>query len=121
MEYILIDRRSRPGRNGVEMWRLTWWRIQDDTTWEMTVDASYSNFRKSGWDHVVHDECPWGVYLDLITTGRTTREGAGVVTADSAARILVRLDSQDQALELATASRLHNTHHGQYHDLFRTT
>jgi hypothetical protein len=118
MNYILIDRRSQPGRNGTQMWRLTWWCIDDDTAWEMTVDSSYRNFRQSGWDHVVNHDCPWGVYSGLQRTGRRTAAGTGVLTADSPADLIHRLENHDQALDMAEQSRLFNTHHAQYHDLF---
>ena len=117
-EYILIDRRSQPGRNGTRMWRLTWQRIRDNTHWETTVDSSYRNFRGQGWDHLVEHACPWGVYTNLTTTARRTQQGLGVITADSRPDILVRVEDQDQALALAEASRDHGTHHAQFHDLF---
>jgi hypothetical protein len=120
-EYILIDRSVRPGRNGVDMWRLTWQRISDNTIWETTVDSSYRNFRRQGWDHLVDHECPWGVYRNLTATARKTADGVGVITADSRPDLVVRLDDHAEAVDLAQASCDHGTHHGQYHDLFRTT
>ena len=103
MEYILIERRSRPGRNGVTMWRLTFYSLEDGSLWEMTVDPTYRNFRRSGWDHVVEHAQPWGAYQGLRRTRRTTQDGTGVLTADSPASIKWRADDLAQALDLVAA------------------
>ena len=119
-EYILVDREERPGMNGVRMWRLTFQRISDNVVVEMTVDATYRNFRKKGWDHVVESECPWGVYHNLKQTTRTTRQGTPVVSADSPAEIIYRCSGQEQALELAEASLNHNSPGDRFRGLFDT-
>lgn len=103
-EYILLDIEQRRGFNGVDFYRLTFQHLDTNQIVEMTVDRTYKNFHSSGWNHVIDDPCPWGVYTDLKQTRRTTRSGHSVVTADSPARILVRLESQQQALDLAQAS-----------------
>ena len=101
MNYILIERTQQPSRlNGVTMWRLTFYCVNDGTYHEMTVDNSYTNFRKQGWDHVVEDDTPWGVYRDLKRTNRHTRKGICVVTADSRAKCTFELASQTEALDL---------------------
>jgi hypothetical protein len=108
-EYILIDITEQPSKNGVTMWRLTFQCVGDNEIVEMTVDPTYRNFRKQGWDHVVRHECPWGVYTGLRRTARTTRTGVTVVSADSLASITHRCESHEQALELAQASLNHNS------------
>lgn len=103
-EWILIDRESKPGRNGVTMTRLTFQNIEDNEIAEMTLDNTYTNYKKSGWDHVAEDECPWGVYTDLRKTTRKTRTGVPVLTADSKANIIYRCENHEEALEMAQAS-----------------
>ena len=100
MDYILVDQNQRPGRNGVTMWRLTFYCIDDHSLWEMTVDPTYDNFKRSGWDHIVRDENSYGVYSDLKRTQRKTAEGIPIVSADSAARIVYRCQNQQEALRL---------------------
>lgn len=100
-QYVLVERSSRPSRlNGVTMWRLVFYSLDDGTLWEMTVDSSYRNFRKMGWDHMVEDQNPWGVYEGLRRTNRVTQEGMPILTADSAAQRVWRAEDRDQALRL---------------------
>jgi hypothetical protein len=119
-EYILIDREERPGKNNVRFWRLTFQRISDNVVVEMTVDATYRNFRKKGWDHVVESECPWGVYHNLKQTTRTTKSGTPVVSADSPAEIIYRCRDHEEALQLAQASLNHNSPGDRFQSLFET-
>ena len=120
-EYILINRTEQPGKNGVRMWRLTFQRISDNQIVEMTVDPTYNNFRKKGWDHVVEDDNPWGVYQNLRETKRFTNQGIPVVNADSPARIIYRCENQEQALQLAEASLNHNSPGERFGSLFETS
>ena len=101
MEYILIDIDQQPSRqNSVTMRRLTFYCLTDQTYHEMTVDSSYSNFKRSGWNLVVTDKRPWGVYRDLRRTERKTKRGLNVVTADSRAKCVLELDDQAMAIAL---------------------
>jgi hypothetical protein len=84
------------------MWRLTFYSLEDGTLWEMTVDPSYRNFRRSGWEHVVEHESPWGAYQNLRRTARRTQDGTGVLTADSPADLVWRSADLGQALDLVT-------------------
>ena len=103
MEYVLVEQNSRPGRNAVTMWRLTFYCLDDKTLWEMTVDPTYDNFKRSGWDRVVRDENSYGVYTDLKRTRRKTRDGTPIVSADSLAHRIQPLDQQE-ALRLVQAN-----------------
>ena len=103
-QYILIDLEQRPGRNGVRFWRLTFQNLMTNEMAQMKVYPTYTNFRRSGWDHVVEHDCPWGVYSGLRLTRRFTREGLPVLSADSAASIVYRAESHEQVLALAEAS-----------------
>jgi hypothetical protein len=121
MEYILIDIQQQPSRlNGVTMWRLTFYCLDDGTVHEMTVDNSYVNFKRSGWDHVVTDPCPWGVYRDLKRTKRQTRRGVAVVSADSRAKCIQELDDQAMALKLVELDQDQRRGGNQFQDLFST-
>ena len=120
MNYILIERTEQPSQlNGVRMWRLTFYCVNDGTVHEMTVDPSYTNFKRSGWDHVVEDACPWGVYRDLKRTTRRTRTGLAVVSADSRAKCTFELATQTLALDLVELDQDQRTGRAnQYQDLF---
>jgi hypothetical protein len=105
MEYILLERTESPSRlnTGVRYWRLTFYSIDDGTFWEMTVDPTFKNFRKSGWNHVVGDPEPWAVYSDLRRTTRVSTTGMPIVTADSPARVVYRCRDNQEALALMQA------------------
>ena len=96
-KYILVERNSQPSRNGVTMWRLTFYCLDDGSLWEMTVDSSYRNFRKQGWDHVVESDNPWGIYKGLKRTQRMTKTKMPVLTADGQAELIYRCEDQAQA------------------------
>ena len=108
MEYILLERTESESRlnPGVRYWRLTFYSIDDGTFWEMTVDPTYKNFRKSGWNLVVRETEPWGVYTDLRRTTRVSATGMPIVTADAPARILYRCRDNQEALRLMEADYL---------------
>ena len=117
--YILIDRQEQASQlNGVTMWRLTFQGLMSNRIVEMTVDNSYRNFHRSGWDQVVKNACPWGVYNTLRLTDKTTRRGVAVVSADSAAEIIYRCADHGEVLALAEASLRHNTPVQQFENLF---
>lgn len=84
------------------MWRFEFYCLDDCRLWEMTVDNSYANWRRSGWDRVTEDADPWGVYQDLRLTKRVTREGRPIITADSPARMEIRL-TRDECVALIEA------------------
>ena len=47
------------------------------------VDTSYRNYTRSGWDRIVAQDQPYGLYSGLIKTKRRDRDGQPVVSADS--------------------------------------
>jgi hypothetical protein len=116
--WILTDRESRSGRNGVEITILTFQNILTNQVAEMTLDPTYRNYHRSGWNHVVQHSCPWGIYQNLKLTARTTREGRPVLTADSAADIVYRCEDHAQAQTLAEHSRAMDQSAARYHDFF---
>ena len=100
-EYILVDiKEGRSQLNGGSYWRLTFQSLDDGTTHEMTVDPTYSNFKRSGWNQVVQDEYPYGVYTGLKRTDRQTKSGVPVVSADGRARIVYRCANDQELAEL---------------------
>lgn len=99
-EYVLVERTSRRGRNGVTFWRFTFYCLADGLFYETTVDNTYDNFRKSGWDHLAEDQSPYGIYTGLTRTQRTTREGFPVITADSRPRLTSRCEDYDEAMKI---------------------
>lgn len=117
-QYILIDLEQRPGRHGVRFWRLTFQNLMTNEVAQMTVDPTYTNFRRSGWDHVVEHDCPWGVYSGLKLTKRFTREDIPVLSADCPANIVYRAESHEHALALAEASIEAATPQGRMSELF---
>lgn len=83
-EWLLVNVEEDLSKlNGNVFWRLTFLNVLDNTVWETTVDGSYRNFSRSGWDRIVSDPNPWGVYAGLKRSKRTARSGNGVITADS--------------------------------------
>jgi len=118
-KYILIDREESESRlNGVRMWRLTFYCVDDGTFHEMTVDSSYRNFTRSGWNHVVESDSPWGVYLGLKRSRRVTRQGRSVVSADSRVQVMLQCEDQAEALALTELDIQQRSPTGQFHELF---
>lgn len=105
-QYILADITSQRSRlNGVTMWRFTWYGLDDGVVYETTADSSYRNFNKSGWNHIVENTEPWGVYEGLTRTTRTTQDGLPIITADSRPSLVWRCESREQALQLIEADQ----------------
>ncbi len=118
-EYILIDLQPQAShQNDVPIWILTFQRISDNLVFEMTVDSTYRNFTKKGWNHVVASECAWAVYANLKHTTRHTKSGTPVVSADSTAEIIYRCADHAEALALAQASIDHNSPGDRFRGLF---
>jgi hypothetical protein len=103
-EYILVNiEESVSHLNGGRYWRLTFVSLDDGTTHEMTVDPAYTNFRRSGWNHVVADPYPFGCYTGLKRTKKTTKKGVPVVSADGPARIIYRCVNDEELAGLVQA------------------
>lgn len=119
-KYVLVERHSQPSRyNGVQMWRLVWYGLTDGVLYEMTVDASYRNFRRQGWDHIVHDPSPWGVYQGLRRTRRETTRGVPVLTADGRPELIYRAVDLAEAMALVELNEQElNPPPTLYQDLF---
>jgi hypothetical protein len=104
-EYILVNIESgRSKLNGGNFWRLTFHGLDDGLTYEMTVDPAYNNFKRSGWNHVVSDEYPFGVYAGLKRTRKKTNRGVPIVSADGRARIIYRCADDRELAELVQAN-----------------
>jgi len=119
MEYILIDLSEQASRlNGGTMWRLTFYSIDDGTVHEMTVDSTYRNFARQGWDQVVVSPNPWAVYTGLRRTRRVTRQGTPVITADSHPCIVYQCSDHAEALRLAEMDIDSRNQHNTFGELF---
>lgn len=86
-QYLLVNIEEDLSKlNGTVYWRLTFLDVThhpEVTQWEMIVDPAYRNFARSGWDQVIRDPEPFGLYENLRATQRRTQSGTGVLTADS--------------------------------------
>ena len=104
-EYILVNiEESTSHLNGGRYWRLTFVSLDDGTRHEMTVDPAYTNFKRSGWNHIVEDPYPFGVFTGLKRTQKTTRSGVPVVSADGRARIVYRCADDAELARLVEAN-----------------
>lgn len=104
-EYILVNiDESISHLNGGRYWRLTFVSLDDGTQHEMTVDPAYANFKRSGWNHVVEDPYPYGVYTGLRRTKKQTKKGTPVVSADGRARIVYRCADDAELTRLVEAN-----------------
>jgi hypothetical protein len=89
-EYILLDITADLSRlNNSRMWRISWYCVTDNTQWEMIVDESYANFRRSHWDRIVDSDQPWGLYTGLRRTTKKTTSGAAILNADSRPQTII--------------------------------
>jgi hypothetical protein len=104
-EYILVDiTESVSHLNGGRYWRLTFMSLDDGTTHEMTVDPAYTNFKRSGWNHIVEDPYPYGVYGGLKRTKKVTKKGIPVVSADGKARRTYLCENDEELAALVAAN-----------------
>ena len=101
-QYVLVERHSQPSRltPGADMYRLVFYGLDDGCLWEMTTDAGFRNFRRSGWHLLMQESDPWGVYQGLRRTQRTTAEGMPIITADSRPDRIYKCQDRDEALRL---------------------
>ena len=115
--YILISVIPELSRiNNSRMWRLIWYCVTDNTEWEMIVDESYANFRRSHWDRIVESDQPWGLYTNLKRTDRVTRSGSRILNADSRPECIGTTTEEDA---VSTALDLKNSKLPQLTDLFQ--
>jgi hypothetical protein len=104
-QYILVDcQESISHLNGGRFWRMVFVSLADGTQHEMTVDPAYTNFKRSGWNHIVADPYPYGVYTGLKRTKKTTKRGIPVVSADGKARLIYRCENDEELARLVEAN-----------------
>jgi hypothetical protein len=82
------------------MYRYTWIELDTLEIWETTVDESYRNWQKKGWDQLSQGDQPYGIYTGLRKSQRTSRQGYGILTADSRPELLLPIESQDLACDV---------------------
>ena len=90
--------------NGGNFWRLTFHGLDDGLTYEMTVDPAYNNFKRSGWNQIVQDEYPFGVYAGLRRIQKQTAQGIPILSADGRARIIYRCANDHELAQLVEAN-----------------
>ena len=102
--YMLVAREQHRSRlNDCDYYRFTWIRLSDLTIWETTVDSTYRNWQRRGWQQLSLMPNPYGIYTGLRPTTRTTAQGWGILTADSRAELVEAVRDQDQACDIITA------------------
>ena len=106
-QYVLVERQIQPSRltPGADMYRLVFYGLDDGVLWEMTTDAGFRNFRRSGWNLLMQESDPWGVYQGLKRTQRTTADGMPIITADSRPDRIYKCTDRDEALRLVEADQ----------------
>ena len=122
-QYLLVNIEEDLSKlNGSVYWRLTFLDLDDYSTWETTVDHSYRNFSRCGWDSIINDSRPFGIYEGLRQTARKTRDGNGVLTADSRPDKIACVDSHEEIFtileELQREAELKHNRAGKFGELF---
>lgn len=116
-EYILTHRTQSVGREGRTLYRFRWTRVSDGQQFETTVDDSYRNWSRCGWNQLAQDPTPWRVYQNLTPIDRKTTQGYGVITADNRPQPIPGTDcTQQEAQAMSLAARGPLT---TYDDLFQ--
>jgi len=83
-EFLLTNIERKQGRlNHEDIYDLTFLDVEDLTIYACVVDTSYRNYTRSGWDRIIADPTPYGIYAQLIRTQRRNRDGFQVISADS--------------------------------------
>lgn len=104
-QYVLVNIEANHSKlNHGIYYRLTWIRINDMTRWESTVDDSYQNFTRNGWDDICINK-RWGVYEGLRESSRKTQRQRNVITADSRPDRVINIDTQDLAIDVVIAEQ----------------
>ena len=69
--------------------------------YKTVVDSSYTNYTRSGWDKIVEQENPYGVYKGLRVTNKRDKAGTTIINADSYPELQLSLtpDQIRQAIE----------------------
>ena len=82
--YCLSDIQESHGyHNDKVLFTLTWFDVYTLEIFQTTVDPTYRNFTSSGWNRIIKDASPWGVYTDLKRTGKTNKQHRQIISADS--------------------------------------
>lgn len=95
--YLLTEIVTQQGRiNNTTIYRLTFVDLDTVRVFHLTVDTSYKNYTRSGWDRIC-DQRQFGVYTGLSTTNRTDTQGLPVLTADSRPEFVMPLSNRELA------------------------
>lgn len=105
MAHLLVKlQKQRSIINHCPMYRITWYDVDTGTVYETTVDESYNNFAKNGWEYLVNQANPFGAYENLKVSNKTTKLGIPVISADSRPQMIMSLRDETEALEVMEAA-----------------
>jgi hypothetical protein len=100
-DYMLVAcERGWSTLNNCRYYRFTWIDLDDLSIWETTVDQTFRNYHKKGWDRLCESEPQYGIYTGLRKSQRTSKQGYGILTADSRPELLTAVDDQDMACDI---------------------
>lgn len=123
-QYILVEITERPSKlHAGDYWAITLYGLEDGRIWEMSVAPNYDNYKSSGWDHIVHHPCPYGVYTGLAPAKkfkrpRYTSDGIPVLNADGQANLIYRCSDRDEALRLVEVDQAQRNQSSNFGALF---
>jgi len=77
--------------NGGKFWEITWLDTDTFEDYVTTVDESYSNFVRCGWDKIVNDLVPYGIYEKMKPSNKVTNKGKTVISADQKPQLITKM------------------------------
>ena len=115
--FLLINRTTGPShKTGGTYWRFRWFNTETCEEFDTTVDSTMRNFRL--WQHLIQDPNPWGVYVGLQSTSRSTTQHRAVITADHVPECLDKADDQSQMQQIKNICINRNQPTNQFSSLF---
>ena len=97
--YCLYDREETHGftHNRV-LFTLRWYEVDTLDLYETVIDPTYRNYRRCMWDRIIENDHPWGVYTNLHQGRGRSKNGAGILDADTPAHFVEELTLDEIAL-----------------------
>jgi len=80
---------------GATYWDITW--IDTETFHEYTtsVDESYDNFIRNGWDKIVSNPNPYGLYDRMNPSKKVNSKGKTIISADHEPNLIAVVDKSE--------------------------
>jgi hypothetical protein len=84
-EYLLFEIREKHGKlNDSTIYTLGFLDIDTLDEYVCVVDTSYKNYKRSGWDKLLHTKAPYGVYTNLkLSDTSVGKKGEKIIHGDS--------------------------------------